>query len=184
MSIIAGTEVPVFDIGHHYRSGDKHDFLVRNAHLGEALASHFIKSQATYVKVGTSIVNRITGSHVEAPTEVDHNVVLMRGHGFTTAASSIEQAVYQAMYTRTAAKVQTTAMMTQSVYFEAGLDGKVDDSGNIKQARIKPARELHYLTSQEVTDASAMNQSVAQRSWQLWEREVSVSALYANEMRK
>ena len=157
---------------------------MRNVHLGEALASHFIKSQATYVKVGTSIVNRITGSHPEEPVEVDHNVVLMRGHGFTTAASSIEQAVYQAMYTHTAAKVQTTAMITQSIYLGAELNGKVDDSGTIKQARIKSAQELHYLNSQEVTDASAMNRSVAPRSWQLWEREVSVLALYVNEMRK
>lgn len=134
--------------------------------------------------MGSSIVNRITGSHTEDPDEPDHSVVLMRGHGFTTAASSIELAVYQAIYTQTTAKVQTTAMMTQNAYFGAKLDGKVDDSGNIKQASVRSGRDLHYLTSQESTDASNMNMQVAGRSWQMWEREVSASALYVNDMKK
>ena len=184
ITVTVGTEVPVFDISHHYRAGDIQDYLVRNVHLGEALASSFTKSQAAYAKVGASIVNRITGSHTEDSDEPDQSVVLMRGHGFTTAASSIEHAVYQAIYTQTAAKVQTTALLTQNAHFGAKLDGKIDDSGNIRQASIKPGQKLHYLAShQELRDASAMNQWVVGRSWPLWEREISVLALYVNDVK-
>lgn len=178
-----GTEVPVFDIAHHYRSGDSHDFLVRSKHLGEALAACFTRSQATYVKVGTSIVNRITGSYTGTSHDPDHNVVLMKGHGFTTAAPSIELAVYQAIYTPTAAKAQTTALITKNAYSAAKLDGKVDESGNIKQASIEPTGDLHYLSTQEAADAWAMNRSSSSRPWHLWEREVSISPLYINELR-
>lgn len=179
-----GTEVPVFDIAHHYQSGDSHDFLVRSKHLGEALAACFSRSQATYVKVGTSIVNRITGSQSGTPPDPDHNVVLMKGHGFTTAAPSIELAVYQAIYTPTAAKAQTTALLTKKAYFAATLDGIVNESGKIKQASIESTGGLHYLSAQEAADAWAMNRSSSNRPWQLWEREVSISPLYINELKK
>lgn len=179
-----GTEVPVYNIAHHYQSGDSHDFLLRSKNLGEALAGYFSKSQATYVKVGTSIVNRITGSHAEAPRDPDHNVVLMQGHGFATAARTIEQAVYQAIYTQAAAKAQTMALITKNAYSGAKLNGKVEESGSIKQASIDPIGELHYLDASETTDASAMNRSASSRAWQLWEREVSVSPLYINELKK
>ena len=176
--------MPVFEIANHYQSGDKHDFLVRSTHLGQALASHFTKSQATYVKVGTSLVNRITGSHTEDPQDPDHAVVLMRGHGFTTAATSIEQAVYQAIYTQVAAKAQTVALMMQNAYSESKLEGKVDDSGNITKGTMKPANELHFLKAQEASDSSSMNTLNAERAWKLWERETSVSGLYINELQK
>ena len=176
--------MPLFDIKQHYQSGDSHDFLVRNAHLGEAFAAHFTTSQATYMKVGTSIVNRITGSKTEAPSAPDHPVVLMQGHGFATVASSIEQAVYQAIFTQAAAKAQTTALTIQRAYSEAKLDGKVEDSGNIKQASIKHAQDVQYLNSQEAADSTKMNHQVAERAWKLWEREVSVSPLYVNDIKR
>lgn len=182
MFITPGTEVPMYDIANHYQSGDKHDFLVRSVHLGQALASHFTKSQATYVTVGTSIVNRITGSHAEAPQDPDYPVVLMRGHGFTTAATSIEQAVYQAIYTQVAAKAQAAALTMQNAYSDARVQGKVDDAGNITKGSVKSATEPHYLKAQEVSDASSMNAMVLERAWKLWEREVSVSNLYRNDL--
>lgn len=179
-----GTEVPVFDAANHYQSGDKHDFLIRSTQLGQALASYFTKSQATYVKVGTSLVNRITGSHTEAPQNPDHPVVLMRGHGFTTAAASIEQAVYQAIYTPLAAKTQAVALTMQGAFSDALLQGKVDDSGNITKGSSKSAAKLQYLNDQEASDSSSMNESNGGRAWKLWEREVSVAKLYVNTLRK
>ena len=181
--MIPGTEVPVYEIANHYQSGDQHDFLVRSAHLGQALASQFAKSQATYVAVGTSIVNRITGSHSEAPQDPDHPVVLMRDHGFATAATSIEKAVYQAIYTQIAAKAQASALNIQTAYSEAKIQGKVDDGGNITKGTVKPAVGLHYLTAQEASDTASTNAKVYNRAWKLWEREVSVSSLYINELR-
>lgn len=114
-TVTVSTEV--FDIGHNYRAGDIHDFLVQNVHPGQALASSKTESQATYVKVGTSFMDRMTGSHTEDPNRPDHSVVLMRGHGFAIVAPSTEQVIFQAIYTRIAAKVQTTASVTQRVYF-------------------------------------------------------------------
>ena len=180
----SGTEVPIFDIANHYQSGDKHDFLVRSTHLGQALASHFAKSQATYVKVGTSLVNRITGSHTEAPQDPDYPVVLMRGHGFTTAAASIEQAVYQAIYTQIAAKAQAEAIKMHNAYSDAQIEGKIDDSGSITKGTSKSSGKLHYLSAQDASDSAGMNQIAAHRAWKLWQREVSVSNLYINELAK
>ena len=108
----------------------------------------------------------------------------MRGHGFTTAASSIEQAVYQAIYTQVAAKAQAVALTMQNAYADARLEGKVDDSGNITTGRLKSAAQLHYLNTPELSDSASMNQSSAERAWRLWEREISVSRLYANELVK
>lgn len=185
MASFLGTEVPIFDIAQHYQSGDSHNLLVRTQHLGEAFSEYFSQSQATYMKVGTSIVNRITGSHADAPDQPDHNVVLMRGHGFTTTGSSIGQAVYQSIYTQTAAKVQTTALMLKTAHTGSTLEGKVDgQSGNFKQANAKPVGELHHLSAKEAADAQSMSHSLMSRAWQLWEREVQVSQLYVNELKK
>lgn len=179
-----GTEVPLFDIANHYQSGDKHDFLVRSTHLGQSLASYFTRSQATYVKVGTSLVNRLTGSNTEEAQDPDHLVVLMRGHGFTTAAASIEQAVYQAIHTQITAKVQKDALKMQSAFSSAHLEGKIDDSGNITKGSLKTAAKPHYLNAHEASDTSSTNQSSSERAWRLWEREVSISKLYVNELKK
>ena len=83
-----------------------------------------------------------------------------------------------------AAKAQTTALLMQNAYSSAKLEGKVDDSGNITKGSVKSAAELHYLKAQEVTDSSSMNTLNSERAWKLWEREVSVSNLYVNELRR
>lgn len=106
----------------------------------------------------------------------------MRDHGFTTAATSIKKAVYQAIYTQIAAKVQAAALTMQNAYSGATVQGKVDDGGNITKGTVKPAVELQYLTAQEASDTSSMNAKVNDRAWKLWEREVSVSSLYINEL--
>ena len=172
----------MYDITKFYQSGDQHDFLVRSPHLGQALASQFAKSQATYVTVGTSIVNRITGSQTEAPQDPDYPVVVMRNHGFTTAATSIEYAVFQAIYTQVAARAQASALTIQNAYSGAKIQGKINDGGSITNGTVKPAAELHYLTAQEASDTASTNAKVYDRAWKLWEREVSVSSLYINEL--
>ena len=111
-------------------------------------------------------------------------MVLMRGHGFTTAAASIEQAVYQAIYTAIAAKTQAVALTMQGAFSDAQLLGKVDDSGNITKGSSKSAAKLQYLNDQEASDSSSMNESNGGRTWKLWEREVSVSKLYDNTLKK
>ena len=41
MAGFLGKSTPVFDIAQHYQKGDTQDMLVRNTHLGAALASTF-----------------------------------------------------------------------------------------------------------------------------------------------
>ena len=71
--------------------------------------------------------------------------VLMRGHGSTTVGSSVEQAVYRAIYAEVNARLQSQAM---------GMG------------------EVTYLTPKEAELAAAANDSQIQRSWDLWCRSV------------
>ncbi|KAK0611664.1 class II aldolase/adducin N-terminal [Immersiella caudata] len=95
MAGFLGHDVPVFDIATVYSDGEQEDLLVRNSHLGTALASKF----------GTSDVD---------PSSPEHSVVLMRRHGYTTHGKDIETAVYRAIYTKVNAGVQTNAMLLRS----------------------------------------------------------------------
>jgi ribulose-5-phosphate 4-epimerase/fuculose-1-phosphate aldolase len=92
---VEGHDVPVFDIGTVYSDGQQQDLLVRNSHLGTALASKFVTSD------------------VDAPSP-EHSVVLMRRHGYTTHGKDIETAVYRAIYTKVNAGAQTNAMLLRS----------------------------------------------------------------------
>jgi len=93
------------------------DMLVRNNEMGKALARSL--GQCT--------------------------CVLMRGHGSTVVASSIEQAVYRAIYAEVNAKLQSQAL---------GLG------------------EVTYLTPQEADLAAAANDTQIGRSWDLWRRRI------------
>ena len=74
---------PVFDIAKYLQDDDLQDMLVRNQHLGDALAGYFA-----------------TGN----------NVTLMRGHGFTAVGESIEMTVFRAIYTAKNAGIQSVAL--------------------------------------------------------------------------
>jgi HCOMODA/2-hydroxy-3-carboxy-muconic semialdehyde decarboxylase len=71
--------------------------------------------------------------------------VLMRGHGSTVVATSIEQAVYRAIYAEVNAKLQAQAL---------GLG------------------EVTYLTPKEAGLAAAANDTQIGRSWDLWRRRI------------
>lgn len=96
---------------------DNADMLISNAMLGVALAG----------ALGT------------------RSVVLMRGHGSTAVGSSIEQAVYRAVYAEVNARLQTQAMQLGDVRF---------------------------LSAQEAATAAGMNDSQLPRAWELWTREI------------
>jgi ribulose-5-phosphate 4-epimerase/fuculose-1-phosphate aldolase len=114
MAGFLGRQVPVFDIAPLYKEAstaiEKQDMLVNNSHLGSGLAQKF-------------------GGEGSGP---EHSVVLMRRHGFTTHADSVEKAVYRAIYTKINAKVQTDALAVSENYggekiFEAGDLGLTDE---------------------------------------------------------
>jgi HCOMODA/2-hydroxy-3-carboxy-muconic semialdehyde decarboxylase len=72
-----------------------------------------------------------------------HAVVLMRGHGSTVVGNSLRQAVFRAIYTEVNAKLQMDAQRLGDVTF---------------------------LNAEEAAAASAMNDAVLDRPWELWRR--------------
>lgn len=73
------------------------------------------------------------------------STVLMRGHGSTVVGSSIEQAIYRAIYAEVNAKLQMQAM---------GLG------------------EVTYLSEQEAAMAMATNDTQLARVWELWSKRI------------
>ncbi|KAL2204834.1 arad-like aldolase/epimerase [Sarocladium strictum] len=135
---IGASGAPVFDIGEHYREEDVPDMLVRDEHTGAALARCFDDGQT---------------------------VALMRGHGFTTVAESLELAVLRAVYTQKNAVIQTSALLINSAWRDS--------------SQSQP--QVTYLSQRESEAADATTRSAATRAWGLWVREVEACQLYSNE---
>jgi len=119
--------------------------LVRNSPLGAALGELFHSP-----------------SNTTNTTSIDHPLVLMRGHGFTTVDSSIETAVYRAFYAQANARIQTTAIGLASAF---GSQGTID-----------------YLSEREQLDTSVWNQALWDKPWLLWVRQVERSPVYDNSL--
>jgi ribulose-5-phosphate 4-epimerase/fuculose-1-phosphate aldolase len=113
MAGFLGHWVHVFDIASAYMAGDKKDMLVRNEHLGAALATCF--------KYGQS-------------------VVLMRGHGFTAVAENIEECVLRAIYTSRNAAIQTAALTTLSSY--GSRDGPLNPIKYLSPEEAEASKEM------------------------------------------
>jgi len=189
MAGFLGKDVPVWDASSHYPSGSKHDFLVRDSTLGASLASTFKPATSAgfiFSKVRSALPSHVGGSQGEEPLEPDHAVVLLQGHGFTTVARGIEEAVYQSIYTREAAKTQTTALAIHNAHFGHTIEGKVNvqGDGNIKSGKAKTAGDLKYLSDRESSDTWESLQGTVSRPWALWSREVEVNPLYKNDCPK
>ncbi|KAK4677747.1 hypothetical protein QC764_301490 [Podospora pseudoanserina] len=148
---------PVFDTRNHegMRLGPAHSenppddgsgssgLLVKDEFLGRKLAYKFIDTKTT--------------------------VVLMRGHGFTTVASNLQNVVFQAIYTAQNAAVQKEAIIMQNAAMAVvGTFPTGADPG------------IHFLSKAEATAASEMCEDTVRRPWALWQREVEVSPLYQN----
>ena len=107
---------PVFEI--RDAAGPDNDLMVRDAALGDALA-------------------RTLGSG---------SVVLMRGHGSTTAGRDVREAVFRAVYAESNARIQAEAMRLGTVT---------------------------YLSDEESARASETNRGHVARAWELWSRGTS-----------
>ncbi|KXT03118.1 hypothetical protein AC578_7682 [Pseudocercospora eumusae] len=175
-----GSQVPVYDIQNHYTSSDPlHSLLVTNSHLGAALAAGFNPSTTTQ-KLGGMIKNYITSSTPEPVNYPPVTTVLMRGHGFTCVGTSIEEAVYRAIYTCANARVQTQALLMQGPHnvnlVAERFGAKEGDTSAARQEGIK------YLSDRESRDSwTAIGQHAA-RPWGLWVEEVRCNPLYVNEL--
>src|SRR5215469_1221612 len=73
-------------------------------------------------------------------------VVLMRGHGDVVVGRSVRQVVFRAVYTEVNAKLQSEALR---------LGGG----------------EVEFLNQQEAANATATNDAVLSRPWELWKRQ-------------
>lgn len=114
MAGFIGTSAPVFDI--RDVAGNASDLLIRSAELGAALAACF------------------TGSRI----------VLMRGHGSTVVADTLQKAVFRAVYAEINARFQGAAM----------------NMG-----------EVNYLTEAEGLACMQSNEGQVQRPWALWKEQ-------------
>jgi len=175
----------VWDISSHYPSSAKHDLLVRDTSVGASLSATFKPATSAgfiYSKMRSALPSQI-GGNSEPSHEPDHLAVLMQGHGFTTVAHSIEEAVYQAIYTKEAAKTQTLALTLCNAHFGAAVEGKVDveGGGKIKSGKVKTEGDLKYLSDKEAAEAWATMRETVARPWALWCREVEVNPLYKND---
>lgn len=88
----------------------------------------------------------------------------MRGHGYTVAASGIEECVFRAIYTMENAAVQTSSML---------LNGAARGAGN-------EIVGVEYLREDEIADATQISVAGWGRAWASWAREVQVTELYAS----
>ena len=88
----------------------------------------------------------------------------MRGHGYTVAASSIEECVFRAIYTMENAAVQTSSILL---------------SGAARGA-ARETVSIDYLEENEVADATQISVAGWGRAWASWAREVKFTALYAS----
>jgi len=194
MAGFLGSEVPVWDIndasGYTSSSNDRRDLLIRDQKTGHHLAAAFRPSTSAGFltqKLRSALPPQIGGNAPDPVNEPSHPVVLMRGHGFTTCAESLEAVVYQAIYTVEAAKAQTEAIMLHDAYFGASIEGKVDvqGGGKISGGKVKgEGKDIKYLSSNEADAAALMNRETVMRPWALWCREVEVNPLYRNEAKR
>ena len=148
MTGFMGETVPVFDIAEYYLPNDTQNMLINDTRFGGALADMF-----------STPANNFTKNN----TQPDYTVVLQRGHGFATLATSIEQAVYRAVYTTWNAEVLATAV-------------------EIQEAVGKKPSSLKHLTAREARDCVAMNDAGLTKDWTVWVAQTVADPLYKNNL--
>ncbi|OAP54240.1 hypothetical protein AYL99_11341 [Fonsecaea erecta] len=135
MAGFLGTAVPVWDAATVYKDhpSDNQDMLVRNTKLASSLAKALGKDG-----------------------QVNHPVVLMRGHGMVVTSESLEMCIFNSIYTQQNARVQRSAI---------GLGG-----------------EVKYFTEREAHDTGTTTGMGAVKPWPLWEKEVTDNTMYRNQI--
>ncbi|KKY15940.1 putative class ii aldolase adducin domain-containing protein [Phaeomoniella chlamydospora] len=144
MAGFLGTKTPTFDIASVYSEADQQDMLIRTPPLGDAFSCFFSAPPSS-----------------KKNPKPDYSVVLMRGHGFTIAAASIEHAVVQANFTKANAEIQSKALAASG------------------------GQPLKYLSAHEAHDAwEKANIDTVERPWSLWKAEVEQEgSLYSNSLK-
>jgi ribulose-5-phosphate 4-epimerase/fuculose-1-phosphate aldolase len=139
---------PIFDAAHHYDGlplGSAHNLLITHKYLGDAVAE------------ALSNTSGIDGTG-DLP---DHNVVFLRGHGFVTWASNIEDVVYKSIHVSRCADSQTAAMAQRG------------DSGI----------EIVYLSEREAIDCETTINRTFPTTWLAWVAQAERSGQYYNALK-
>lgn len=158
-----GTDVPVWDIETVYNDTDIHDLLVRNVRQGASLADAFVAPE-----------------NASASTTIpDRKMVLMRQHGFTTWGSTIEEAVFRAVFATVNAQVQTNSMLLRNAFSGMAAQGVDLSAWGVNQSQ--PFRsDFVPLTDQQAHDTDTSIGATSDRPWGLWVAEVEANPLYVN----
>jgi ribulose-5-phosphate 4-epimerase/fuculose-1-phosphate aldolase len=134
-----GESVPVWDIAGAYTSEheqrERH-LLVNDYRLGESLAAAADKPSGQYPY---------------------HKVVLQRGHGFVALGDSIEEAVYNAIYTVENARVQAQAEQRSNVHSH---------------------QPIQFLSPAEIEACAPMDRACITKVWPLWMAEIKQNPLW------
>ncbi|KEF54993.1 uncharacterized protein A1O9_08645 [Exophiala aquamarina CBS 119918] len=139
---------PIFDAADHYDGlppGSAHNLLINYKYLGDMLAETFSRS---YGVNGTDSLP-------------EHNAVFLRGHGFVTWASSIEEVVYKAIHIRRNADIQTKAIAQRD-------DSDID---------------IVYLSEREARDCENTINRIFPITWLAWVAQVERSGQYYNALK-
>ncbi|KAI7522325.1 hypothetical protein KC331_g19303, partial [Hortaea werneckii] len=100
--------------------------------------------------------------------------------GFACVGTTIEEAVYRAVYTCVNARVQTQSLLMQGTY-NIGLIGERFGGGD-KETGPAKHEDIKHLSDREAKDSWSAIQGTADRPWKLWCAEVANSSLYHNEL--
>lgn len=159
--------VPVFDIARAYESMPDHtqNMLINNKQLGDALAAALSggTSPMRFELADTEDDSSMTKTLPELPQLPEVTVMLQRGHGFITWATSLEDVVYRAVYAQKNTEVQ---MMAQ----------------NHLACASASATELTYLSHREAKDSSDTINAGMPKAWPSWATDVKRCGLYVNKL--
>ncbi|KAK5084639.1 hypothetical protein LTR05_005717 [Lithohypha guttulata] len=151
MAAFMGLNVPLWDITPLYNSTERQDMLVNNARFGSALAAAFSNSTSTSDNPST------------LPT---YPLVLQRYHGFSTAATSLSNVVYQSIYATDNAVVETAQLEARRAVGGEALGS------------------IEALSLNEVQTSTGLGaDDYAFRAWEGFAWEVQHLSDYVNELR-
>jgi ribulose-5-phosphate 4-epimerase/fuculose-1-phosphate aldolase len=167
MAGFVGGSVPIFDISRVYETMPDHtqNMLINNKKIGDALAASLSGNTRSmeFEFADSDDAQSTTKTLPDLPQLPDVPIILQRGHGFVTWATSLEDAVYKAVYAQKNTEIQ---MMAQNYLARGSV----------------PASELVCLSRREAKDSANTINAGMPRAWPSWAADVKRCGLYVNKL--
>jgi ribulose-5-phosphate 4-epimerase/fuculose-1-phosphate aldolase len=167
MAGFVGGGVPVFDMSRVYETMPDHtqNLLINNKQIGDALAASLSGNMSSmkFEFADSDETHPTTKTLPDLPQLPDVPIILQRGHGFVTWATSLEDAVYRAVYAQKNTEIQ---MMAQNYLVRGSV----------------PATELAYLSRREAEDSANTINAGMPKAWPSWAADVKRCGLYVNKL--